>query len=1343
MEGTFAMRRTGPPRAIVSVIAILAWAGLARAQPAPNAQPSGGSVVAGRAAISQTATKTTIQQATQRAAINWQSFDIGSQQTVQFQQPSAAAVALNRVVGPNPSQIAGRIDANGQVVITNQSGVTFYRGAQVNTAGLMVTAAGISNGNFMAGRMVFDQAPNPNAAVVNQGRITVRDAGLAALVAPQVANSGVITARLGHVVLAGAQTATLDLYGDGLVAIDVTGQVVQAPNGATALVTNTGLVRADGGTVQLSARAVDGVVQTLVSAGGRIQADSVGSRTGTLVLNGVGGNITVAGQLVATGAAPRTTGGRIAVNGSGTVTVAAAAHIDASGQAGGGIVAIGTTLARAALRPGTPSRRTAANVVVAPGATIAANATAQGNGGRVTLLSQQTTVMDGAISATGGPAGGNGGFIETSGPTLSVGSAAVVDAGAPGPAGKDGTWLLDPLDLDVIGSGANENVSDPFVSPFTVTPTGAPSQILNAVIDRELGSGTDVILTTQGTTGGALGNITVDAGAPIAWASSATLTMNAAGNIIIDAPITSTGTPSNGLPNNSTLFLDALGGGITQDPANGAIIVGNLAISSLGPVSLTAANAVGTLAASVTGAGNGFAFRNDSAALTIGGIAVTGGPTINGITSAGGPILLATTTAGDIAVEAPIASNGGAISIATAPGGSFANDAAISSIGAGGDGNIVLLGDTLALATETGAVDAGTATVVLGPATSGLNIVLGAASSAQSLGLQTNDFGTITAGMVQVGYRALDGTASFTGDISIGGTAGIALTTANFPALLLVTGGAGTVSQSEPISFPGGTVGVIADANVTLPSGNSVATVAAFTDGGLLGFDNSVPLTVGSLALPTLGVALDASGFAGTSVLPGGTGLPSDPLSGVTTSAALTIGDTGGLTLAAGLTAPGQTVTLGVNGGGITQTAGIITAGTLDGGAATSIALNDSNAIATVTGFAALDGLSLADGIDLTVTGAVSGETRTAITTTGTLTVSGSVADTSGGTVSLIGGSIAITGTGLVSDGGTGTTGLTATSGTITENGTLLAGTLNGSAPGAATLTGASPFNNQIATLGNFSAGSLTLTDGTALTIAGPVTADYLNITATGRMVVAGNIATIGAPLAQQSGTTPAAQGSTLQVVPSPTSPGAAAQFVQTGTVTLTDPPATTLRVQLPATGGSASFADLIGTGANLVLALGTGTASGTMQVGGLLVIGKGGGATLAGSVAGVTTGAAAALGQITPAINPNYTFNGCTIGLAACGAPPILPTTPALPVTPSPATPASPVAILPTPPALAATPDTAVLGELTFFLPGPRLLPVFLPPAVEITLLTTPLVLGNQLAPQDVVPPNISFEDY
>ena len=266
-------------------LGVLAWP--ASAQLAPNARPLGGQVVAGNAAISNTPSATTIDQSSSRAAIDWQSFNVGRAQSVEFHQPSASAVVLNRVTGPDPSAIAGRIDANGQVIITNPAGVVFSRGSQVNAQSLVVSAAGITNANLMAGRAVFDQVAHANARIENAGTITVRQAGLAAMVAPSVANSGVINARLGRVVLAGAMTHTLDLYGDGLVSLDVGSQVRQVPAGpdgkpVAALVTNTGTIMADGGTVQLTAAAADGLIQNVVDAGGTVRANSVGARTGSV-----------------------------------------------------------------------------------------------------------------------------------------------------------------------------------------------------------------------------------------------------------------------------------------------------------------------------------------------------------------------------------------------------------------------------------------------------------------------------------------------------------------------------------------------------------------------------------------------------------------------------------------------------------------------------------------------------------------------------------------------------------------------------------------------------------------------------------------------------------------------------------------------------------------------------------------------------------------------------------------------------------------------------------------------------------------------------------------------------
>ena len=531
----------------------------AGAQPAPNARPLGGSVVGGSATISRTPNNTAINQSTQRAAIDWKSFDVGSQQRVTFNQPSSSAATLNRVTGPDPSQIAGRIDANGQVVLLNQSGVVFYKGAQVNTNGLVVSAIGMSNqgvkGFLDTGKLALDQAGNPNARVENQGTITIKQAGLAALVAPEVANSGVINAKLGHVVLAGAKTATLDLYGDGLLSLDVTNQVTQAPvnkdgTTATALVTNTGVIIADGGTVQLTARAADGIVQNLVRAGGKIRAATMGDQTGSVALNGVGGSVIVEGQLSAPGNAPGTTGGNIEVVSNRNVTIASGAQINASGKAGGGVVAIGTTLARAKGGPSVTPTMTAANTFIQSDARIRADAGTAGNGGIVTVLATSATTMAGAITARGGPQGGNGGLVEISGDQL--GLSGQVDVSAP--KGTIGTILLDPSTLEIINGAKGAGDQDGNLNPTgTILANGADTprnQVSNGEINSLTGS---IVLQAQN-------DLSIDNNTPITLLPNASLALEGVkGDIVIGtgSPITASGTGSIQVLAGGALTLDS------------------------------------------------------------------------------------------------------------------------------------------------------------------------------------------------------------------------------------------------------------------------------------------------------------------------------------------------------------------------------------------------------------------------------------------------------------------------------------------------------------------------------------------------------------------------------------------------------------------------------------------------------------------------------------------------------------------------------------------------------------------------------------------------------------------
>ena len=505
------------------------------AQLPPATAPAGGVVVAGQARIAQTANATTVVQATSRAVLNWQSFNVGAAHSVDFQQPSSSAVALNRVVGPNPSEIAGRIHANGTIVIVIQAGVVFSQGAQVDTAGLVVSAAGISNSNFMAGRMAFDQPAQPGAKIENRGRITIGDRGLAALVGPHVANSGTVQAKLGTVILAGAEAHRLDLYGDGMVGINVTQQVRTAADGTAALVTNTGIVTARGGIVTLTAEAVDGVVQTLVNAGGTIRANSAAARTGKVLISGKGGDVIVAGTVEAAGRGAGQTGGAIEVVSSGAVNLAQGARVNASGRAGGGKVAIGTTLARAAGGASAMGQPTAKTVTVASTASIAANATAAGNGGTVTLLSVDQTTMAGSIAAKGGPNGGDGGFVEVSGGVVAL--TGQVDATAL--KGAAGTLLLDPLDLYV--SDAQPTVGGTLVGGVAATATilaaGSPDALTSSwITPAQLQSvGANVALAASRDLFVASG--TVAGGNTLALGAN-TISLTAASNLVIDRGFT-------------------------------------------------------------------------------------------------------------------------------------------------------------------------------------------------------------------------------------------------------------------------------------------------------------------------------------------------------------------------------------------------------------------------------------------------------------------------------------------------------------------------------------------------------------------------------------------------------------------------------------------------------------------------------------------------------------------------------------------------------------------------------------------------------------------------------------
>ena len=87
--------------------------------------PTDGVVVSGNTTVTTTGPTMTINQTSQKTAINWDSFNIAQGHTVKFVQPNSRSVALNRVIGHDPSVILGNLSANGQVFLINPNGVLF------------------------------------------------------------------------------------------------------------------------------------------------------------------------------------------------------------------------------------------------------------------------------------------------------------------------------------------------------------------------------------------------------------------------------------------------------------------------------------------------------------------------------------------------------------------------------------------------------------------------------------------------------------------------------------------------------------------------------------------------------------------------------------------------------------------------------------------------------------------------------------------------------------------------------------------------------------------------------------------------------------------------------------------------------------------------------------------------------------------------------------------------------------------------------------------------------------------------------------------------------------------
>lgn len=520
------------------------------------ALPQGGQVVDGAADIEVKDLVMDVHQDSQRVILEYDSFNLDATETVNFIQPNSQAVALNRVLGSDLSEIHGSINANGQVFLINPNGVLFGAGAQVNVAGLVATTLDMDSQDFMAGGEELI-ATNASGRVENRGQIHGQNRVW--LAAPEVINSGDIGVEQGTAVLAAGAMVFVQPSGSGIPMLvddpELVGQVA-----------NTGTIDAREAVLYVSGGRTSGIKQQ-----GLIRATEITGDGGRIKLIAGEGDIVNTGTLNAS--ADSGYGGKVEIAANryaqtGTI------NVDANGLGDGGQVDI----------------RAQEQIALHSQSRITASGDQFGDGGKVVVFSDQATHFQSQalITARGGELSGDGGFVEVSG-AQSIYVDGDVDVGAE--AGEPGFWYIDPTDISISSAGSSGGSfvdgGGTFFWDLGVAPPGS-STINVTSIRNTLLTGGDVTIDTASAAGSG-GNIVVANyidydGVP----DGRTLTLTANNNITIQG---NAGVTDSVVDGDSLNVILVAGGNINmQSNGNLAYGGGTLQITSAGNFSMASAS---------------------------------------------------------------------------------------------------------------------------------------------------------------------------------------------------------------------------------------------------------------------------------------------------------------------------------------------------------------------------------------------------------------------------------------------------------------------------------------------------------------------------------------------------------------------------------------------------------------------------------------------------------------------------------------------------------------------------------------------------------------------------------
>jgi filamentous hemagglutinin family protein len=261
-----------------------------------NASPIGAQVINGQVTIDQSVAGTTTITNTPNAIINWQDFNIATNETTRFIQENSQSAVLNRIVGGNPSEILGQLFSNGKVFLINPNGMVFGAGSVIDTQGLIASSLNLSDNDFQKGNFHFI-AGSSAGDIVNEGVIHAGKDGNIVLIAPTIENHGALQSDGGSITLAAGQELILTSLDNPEIRFQI-----QAPKDSVLnigqLLTEGGAINVFAGTIKhsgdMNADSVEidqqGNIQLVASHNITLEKDSRLSANNSV---GDGGNVTV------------------------------------------------------------------------------------------------------------------------------------------------------------------------------------------------------------------------------------------------------------------------------------------------------------------------------------------------------------------------------------------------------------------------------------------------------------------------------------------------------------------------------------------------------------------------------------------------------------------------------------------------------------------------------------------------------------------------------------------------------------------------------------------------------------------------------------------------------------------------------------------------------------------------------------------------------------------------------------------------------------------------------------------------------------------------------------------